>query len=232
MYRLLLILAVVFTFTSCAKKYKIEGTSAITELDGKKVSVKVFKGDSLATVASGTIAHGKFTVNGQIDSTIMADLFVGDNLLFPIVLEQGKISVKINDNELSFGGTPLNEELNKFFKSRDSLQIKVRDIQKLEYDLTVAQVDEQTKNQRLMAEMEKINAEEDRMVTSFIKDHYDNALGIGVFVMLLNNMQYPVMTPQIEDILMSAPEKFKQNSFVKHYQDAAKEFQAQQQAAR
>ena len=232
MHKFLMILAAVLMLASCAKKYKIEGSSAISELDGKKISVKVIKDDSLATVATGTMAHGKFTVKGQIDSATMANLFIGEDIVIPIVLEEGEISVDLKAEDLVWGGTELNETLYKFFKSRDSLQTQLRDIQKMEYEMTVNGVDEQTINQRLMAEMQKVSAKEDVLTTSFIKSHYNDALGVGVFVMLLSNMQYPVMTPQIEDILTTAPDAFKQHKLVKKYQEDAKQFSEQQNIAK
>ena len=176
--------------------------------------------------------NGKFTVKGQIDSATMANLFIGEDIVIPIVLEEGEISVDLKAEDLVWGGTELNETLYKFFKSRDSLQTQLRDIQKMEYEMTVNGVDEQTINQRLMAEMQKVSAKEDVLTTSFIKSHYNDALGVGVFVMLLSNMQYPVMTPQIEDILTTAPDAFKQHKLVKKYQEDAKQFSEQQNLAK
>ena len=120
-----MILAAVLMLASCAKKYKIEGSSAISELDGKKISVKVIKDDSLATVATGTMAHGKFTVKGQIDSATMANLFIGEDIVIPIVLEEGEISVDLKA-ELSkklqeFAST--NDNLDEIFENREQIEI-------------------------------------------------------------------------------------------------------------
>ena len=138
MHKFLMILAAVLMLASCAKKYKIEGSSAISELDGKKITVKVIKDDSLATVATGTMAHGKFTVKGQIDSATMANLFIGEDIVRPIVLEEGEISVDLKAEDLVWGGTELNDRLYRFMSSRDSLYGKLDD---LEHEYTLAFMD-------------------------------------------------------------------------------------------
>ena len=53
--------------------------------------------------------------------------------------------------------------------------------------------------------------------TSFIIDNFDNVLGPGVFMMLCSGYKYPILTPQIEDIMSKATDKFKNNPFVMDY---------------
>lgn len=42
-------------------------------------------------------------------------------------------------------------------------------------------------------------------VKEFISTNYDNVLGPGVFMMLCSSMPYPIMTPQIDEIISNAP---------------------------
>ena len=60
-------------------------------------------------------------------------------------------------------------------------------------------------------------------VKSFISDNYETVLGPSVFLMLCSNLPYPVMTPQIEDIMKDAPYSFKMNKMVKEFVSKAKE---------
>ncbi len=60
-------------------------------------------------------------------------------------------------------------------------------------------------------------------VKQFIIDNYENVLGPSVFMMMCSTLPYPVMTPQIEDIMRTAPLAFKQNQLIKEFLSKAKE---------
>jgi hypothetical protein len=60
-------------------------------------------------------------------------------------------------------------------------------------------------------------------VKQFISTNYDNVLGPSVFMMLCSNLPYPVMTPQIQDIMKDAPVTFKDNCMIKEFVSKAKE---------
>ena len=42
-------------------------------------------------------------------------------------------------------------------------------------------------------------------------------------MMLCSTLPYPIMTPQIEDIMRTAPQEFKQNQLIKDFLSKAKE---------
>ena len=65
-------------------------------------------------------------------------------------------------------------------------------------------------------------------MTNFIVENFDNILGPGVFMMVTSGYQYPVLTPQIEDIMSKATKKFKNDPYVKEYYKTAQEIQARQ----
>lgn len=46
--------------TSCSKKYKIEGVSSVSSLDGKMLFIKVPSGDKLVSIDSAEVIHGLF----------------------------------------------------------------------------------------------------------------------------------------------------------------------------
>lgn len=60
-------------------------------------------------------------------------------------------------------------------------------------------------------------------VKQFIIDNYENVLGPSVFMMMCSTLPYPIMTPQIEDVMRTAPLTFKQNKLVKDFLSKAKE---------
>ena len=65
-------------------------------------------------------------------------------------------------------------------------------------------------------------------MTHFIIENFDNVLGPGVFMMLTSGYPYPVLTPQIEEIMSKATANFKNDPYVKEYYQVAQENQARQ----
>ena len=100
MYKLYFFLFFVVLCSSCSKKYKIEGMSSVSMLDGKMLFVKVREGDRLVAIDSAEVVHGVFKMKGNVDSAALALLYMDDNRIMPFVLEQGNISIQI-DNVLS-----------------------------------------------------------------------------------------------------------------------------------
>ena len=58
---------------------------------------------------------------------------------------------------------------------------------------------------------------------TFISTNYEKVLGPNVFIMLCSSLPYPIMTPQIDDIIKDAPYSFKSNKLVREFLSKAKE---------
>ena len=65
-------------------------------------------------------------------------------------------------------------------------------------------VDEDVIMVRLNDEANRLALQNDRLITNFITSNFDNVLGAGVFMILTSSYPYPVMTPQIEEIMAKA----------------------------
>jgi hypothetical protein len=89
-------------------------------------------------------------------------------------------------------------------------------------------IDEDEINQQLTVEAAQIAQKEDSLVTNFIVENFDNVLGPGVFMMMTSGYPYPVLTPQIEDIMSKATQKFKSDPYVSDYYRTANEIQARE----
>ena len=83
-------------------------------------------------------------------------------------------------------------------------------------------------NRQLSVEAARLAQQEDSLVTNFIVENFDNVLGPGVFMMMTSSYPYPVLTPQIEDIMSKATKNFKDDPYVKEYYKTANEIQARQ----
>ena len=77
--------------------------------------------------------------------------------------------------------------------------------------------------QKLNQEAAGLADQEDKLVTSFVTENFDNVLGPGVFFMVTMRNQYPMLSPWIEDIMSKATENFKNDPYVKDYYSKAQE---------
>ena len=229
MHKILLAFATMALLASCANSYNVQGSSSISSLDGSKLYLKAVKNNELKSIDSCDIVHGQFHFNGILDTVRMANLFMDDQSIMPVVLEEGEIVIKLDNAAQSVGGTPLNDKLYKFIDKHKQLDNRMSELSHKQSQMMLEGVDELTINEHLNAEAEKIAAEEDKLVTSFIVENFDNVLGPGVFMMITSGFNVPVLTPQIEDIMSKATEKFKNDPYVKEYYQVASENMAKMQ---
>lgn len=211
---------------SCTESYDIKGTSAVPMFDGRMVYLKVYHDDGLKSIDSCDIVHGKFHFKGQVDSARMATLFMDEESVMPVVLEGGDISIKIDNAQQSVSGSPLNEKLFRFIESYNRLEGEVSELGHQQSQAIMDGRDMSEVNVRLAERAEKIAEKEDRLVTGFIVENFDNALGPGVFFMMTAGHEYPELSPWIEDIMSKATERFKNDPYVRDYYDKARRNEA------
>jgi hypothetical protein len=113
-------------------------------------------------------------------------------------------------------------------KRHDQLGNELNELSHKQSQMLLEGIDENVINRQLSAEANRIAMQEDSLVTNFIVDNFDNVLGPGVFMMITGSYQYPILTPQIEDIMSKATKKFKADPYVKQYYQVANEIQARQ----
>ena len=226
MNRILYALLTVGVLTSCVDSYNIQGSSNVSLLDGRMLFLKVLKDNELKNVDSCEVVHGQFHFSGNIDSTKMATIFMDDESIMPIVLENGDIAIKLDNAQQTVSGTPLNDKLFKFIDKYNQLQNLVNELGHKQSQAIMDGEDEQVTNERLAHEANQIALQEDSLVTTFITDNFDNVLGPGVFMMITAAYRYPELTPWIEDIMSKATDNFKNDPYVKDYYQKAQENQA------
>ena len=228
MSRIIYALMTVLVLTSCAESYNIQGSSTISSLDGSKLYLKAIKDQELKNIDSCDVIHGKFRFAGLLDTIRMASLYMDDESIMPIVVEQGEIEIRIDNTSQRVSGTPLNEKLYNFITLHNQLNNEMNELAHRQSQMLLDGIDEDVINQQLNMEAARIAQQEDSLVTNFIVDNFDNVLGPGVFMMLTSGYPYPMLTPQIEDIMSKATKKFKDDNYVREYYKAANEIQARQ----
>lgn len=216
------------SLTGCAEGYSVQGSSSLSTLDGSKLYLKAIKNNELKNIDSCEVVHGQFRFAGLLDTVRMANLFMDEQSIMPIVLERGEISIKIDNAKQVVGGTPLNEKLYEFIDFHNQLDNQMSELSHKQSQMLLDGIDEQDIDHQLSVEAAQIARREDSLVTNFITDNFDNVLGPGVFMMITSSYRYPVLTPQIEDIMSKATEKFKSDPYVKDYYQIAKENEARQ----
>lgn len=209
--------------TSCANSYNIAGTSNISTLDGRMLYLKILKNNEFKNVDSCDVVHGQFHFQGNIDTVRMANIFMDDESVLPLVLESGDISVKLDDAQQVVSGTPLNDKLFGFFKKYQQLQNQQLELVHKHDQAIMNGSDMNVVVQQLNDEAVKLSDQEDKLVTSFVTDNFDNILGPGVFFMVTVGNQVPMLSPWIEDIMSKASDNFKNDPYVKEYYEKAQE---------
>ena len=112
------------------------------------------------------------------------------------------------------------------FKNSSNLLSRRREIEELEKKearmvLDGAALDDI--HEQLTQEGEALIKEMNDYIKEFISANYENVLGPSVFMMMCSTLPYPIMTPQIEDIIRTAPQSFKSTPLVREFLDKAKE---------
>lgn len=226
MIKTLYALLTLATLTSCVGSYNIDGMSNVPTLDGKMLFLKVYANNELKNVDSCDIVHGQFHFTGSLDSSRVATIFMDDDNLLPVVLESGDIEVKIDNAQQRATGTPLNDKLFGFIEKYTRLVNEVNELGHLQSQAIMNGSDLNVVNAQLNAKAQTIAAKEDKLVTSFIVENFDNVLGPYVFFMATAANEYPELSPWIEDIMSKATDKFKSDPYVKDYYEKAQQNQA------
>ena len=221
--RILPLLLLLVFFTSCTRKYKVEGSSSVTSLDGKMLFLKTLRDGQWVTIDSAEVIHGLFSMKGRVDSVMMVTLYMDNEGIMPLVLEDGRIEVSISNTQLTAKGTFLNNQLYEFIEKRNALEFQIEELDRKEARMVLDGANLEDVHRELEQEGENLVKEMNSYVKQFIIDNYENVLGPSVFMMMCSTLPYPIMTPQIEDVMRTAPLTFKQNKLVKDFLSKAKE---------
>ena len=233
MNKIIYVIVIIAVLTSCAESYSIQGSSSVSSLDGSKLYLKTVKDQELKNMDSCDVVHGKFRFAGLLDTIRLATLYMDDqSLSMPVVVEKGEIEIHIDNTGRSVSGSPLNDKLYEFIHRHDQIGNELNELSHKQSQMLLEGIDEgideNVINRQLSVEAARLAQQEDSLVTNFIVENFDNVLGPGVFMMMTGGYPYPVLTPQIEDIMSKATKKFKEDPYVKQYYQTANEIQARQ----
>ncbi len=221
---------------SCATQYHVDGRTDRGMLEGKMLYVKVFDRDDLVTIDSCQVCHGQLTFTGELDTAQFVSIYMDDQYVGPLVLEEGVISLKLNELQSEIMGSPYNDSLNvflgefqRFFRARMQLGEEYQRCQKSSAQLILDGLTEEEsilashkRISQVLDSLAELDARQDAFETSFIVRNSNNILGPGLFMFMTWRQPYPYLTPQIEEILLRSYPYLKSHPYVQRYVDAAR----------
>ena len=128
MNRIVYVMVIACSLVSCAESYLVQGSSSVSALDGSKLYLKAIKNNELKNIDSCEVVHGKFRFAGLLDTVRMVNLFMDEESIMPIVLEEGEISIRIDNASQTVGGTPLNDRLYDFIDLHNQLDNQMAEL--------------------------------------------------------------------------------------------------------
>ena len=226
MNKIVYILLSIVALTSCADQYRIQGTSNVSIFDGHMLYLKILQNNDLRNIDSCEVVHGKFNFGGVLDTARLANIFMDDESVMPIILEEGNITVSITTTEKKLSGTPLNDTLFVFMKKYNQLQSQEAELIHIHDQGIMDGSDMDDVVAKLNTRATQLAQQEDDLITHYVTQNFDNALGPGLFFLFTIENQIPQLTPWIEDIWSKATENFKNDPYVKSYYEKARENQS------
>lgn len=220
---LYLVLATIVA-ASCTK-YNIAGSSDLHDVDGRMIFLKAVVDNQLRNVDSCDVVHGKFKFSGTLDSVQVVTLCIEDTPVMPVVLEDGSIEVELNSHRQICKGTALNDTLAIFNSRYQNIMTELEDLSHQQSQAIMNGEDMDVVNGRLAAREQELLMQEDKLISGFITENFDNCLGPYVFQLVTSAYEYPMLTPWIEALMTKATDTFKNAQYVKEYLEVAKQNQ-------
>lgn len=226
MKRIFFLLFTAALLASCSSTFNIQGTSDVQNLDGRMLYLKAVKGDQLKNIDSCDVVHGQFTFKGTLDTVKVGALYIDDESIMPIVLEDGEIVIQFNTAKQTCTGTPLNDSLAAFIERYNRISNQIADLGHQQSRAIMDGEDMDVVNHKLSQKAAILDQECDKIVTTFIEDNFDNILGPYVFQMVTSAMEIPLTNAWIDALMTKATNKFKNDPYVKEFMQAAERNQA------
>lgn len=220
----LLMVMTALAMVSCTK-YNVKGVSTLQNVDGHMLYLKGVVNDQLVNIDSCEVIHGKFSFSGSLDSVQVVTLCIDEDPIMPLVLEDGDVRIEIGEGRQVCQGTPLNDTLTAFNKRYETLMEQYESLTHQQSQAIMNGEDMDAVNKRLVSRHNELVVQEDKMISNFIADNFDNCLGPYVFQIATSGYQYPVLMPWIDALMTKATDTFKNSAYVKEYMQLAKQNQ-------
>lgn len=218
MRKIFYLLSCLLALTSCAEQYNIAGNTSAAFLDGRMLYLRVSPdGVQENCVDSCEVIHGRFNFIGDVDSIVLAQIYMDEQSMMPLVIENAKLTVQVDNVGQSVMGGPLNEALYAFLQKKNRIENEMWEVEHTGIRMLRDGKSPEEVKEKLNPKVERLNRKLEELETKFIMDNYDNVLGPGFFIQICNQYPYPVMTEQIRKIVKKAPPSFLCHPYISHY---------------
>ncbi len=207
-----LLVSVLLSTVSCRHSYKIDGDIDIYGFEDEMLGLVAHENGVFSVIDSCRVRHGHFKMEGRIDSTVFCVLSHGYESLMPLMLGPGNIKVLISPSQLEAKGTRLNNQLYDFLEKKNELDNRFEDL--LQRSQQMAFLDPSLDCDD---SLRVVVDEAENYMFDFIKRHYDDQLGVSVFLMMCYGLPTPNPSPLIQRVVDDAPDRFLNNYKVKAY---------------
>ena len=208
-------------FCGCSSQYSIDGNSSLSCLDGKRLYLRVPQVDTprtrYQTIDSCEVVHGRFRFGGSSEAIVMAEVYVGNDVLMPVVLEGGQLFLQLDNYGQSVKGGPLNERLSDFLNRRSNFYNELWELEREMRQAMFLGNESEASMARTKAKRDELLTKISTLEENFVCDNADNVLGPGYFMSLAQENGFPVLTDQLRRIADRAPKGLLASPSVKRF---------------
>lgn len=191
MKKLAFIFTALLLLASCTNGYKLTVTFPDDSHNGETVFLTNY--DTGDTVATATVKDKTCTVEGTLENSFFARLYVGGNP-YSVIIEPGQVNLDISAGTAH---SPLNDKMDAWSK----------EMQKIADDTTITE--------------KEGDALYNQMLLKLYEDNKDNAIGPFAFCSYLMNSN--LSEKEIDELLKKAPAEYAQLKRVEKAKKAAKQ---------
>jgi hypothetical protein len=225
MRQISLFLLLLLGLSACSSQYNIDGNSSLACLDGKKLYLRVPKTKGAAvnrvSIDSCVVVHGRFSFGGRVDSISLAEVYVDNQVLMPVVLEGGQLLLQVDNYAQTITGGPLNDRLSDFMTQRARLDNELWELDRTANRLLYSGKDMMQVTAMFASRQQALVEKIEHLENKFILDNINNVLGEDYFLKLTEQLPFPVMTKQLLTIIEQAPASFRRHPLIHRYLLAA-----------
>lgn len=203
--------AVLVSAVSCRHSYRLEGSVDLYGYDGESLYLVTHENDEFVAVDSCVVRHGRFRMGGTADSSVFAVLCHDFNPILPLFIERGNMTVSIAPSKLNVNGTKLNNLLYEFLDRKNEIDNRFEDV--LQRSQQVSNIMDPAVS--FTDSLTSVVREAEDYIYGFVKKHYDDGLGVCVFLMMCNAAPQQEPSPLVKRIIENAPERFISNPKVR-----------------
>lgn len=225
---LLILCGALLVMTACKKNenvYTVNGFTEDPELNGQWIYMYDLCNDN-ALLDSALIENGQFHFSDTISDAILAQLKIGDEKKLTFILEVGQINAYFDKDSLS--GTPLNEELSKYYANHKVFSKQMDDLFAEYYSLTLPQ--DSVRAQELSDLYDTLALKDKNANIESFKQNKNNVLGLFLSrkIRFETLAEYDELMEGAAPIITEYPKNVQTRSFLenldntsvgKHYSD-------------